>query len=83
MILLTKPLEFFFNYRQQVKLFAGVKRFLRKMSAEIDLGVLTNGNADIKLIGIDKFLSAQYLQKMYVQINQIQSILRRQQDSLM
>ena len=45
----------FFNYRQQVKLFAGVKRFLKKMSAEIDLGVLTNGNADIKLIGIDKF----------------------------
>jgi len=45
----------FFNYRQQVKLFAGVKKFLKKMSAEIDLGILTNGNADIKLIGIDKF----------------------------
>ena len=45
----------FFKYRQQVKLFAGVKKFLKKMSAEIDLGILTNGNADIKLIGIDKF----------------------------
>ena len=45
----------FFKYRQQVKLFAGVKKFLKKISAEIDLGILTNGNADIKLIGIDKF----------------------------
>jgi len=52
--------EIFFDLRQQVTLYPHVKDFLNAASAKLPLGILTNGNADVKKIGIDKFFKCHF-----------------------
>jgi FMN hydrolase / 5-amino-6-(5-phospho-D-ribitylamino)uracil phosphatase len=47
--------EVFFEARQQVKLFDDALPALEKLAARVPLVALSNGNADIKKIGIDHF----------------------------
>ena len=47
--------QIFINARNDVKLFDGVRETLVSLSNKYSLGVITNGNADLKKIGIDHF----------------------------
>ena len=47
--------QVYFQWRNSVDLFAGVEPVLQQMSGTIRLGSLTNGNADLEAIGIDKY----------------------------
>ena len=50
-----KAFQIFINARNDVKLFDGVRETLESLSNKYSLGVITNGNADLKKIGIDHF----------------------------
>ena len=50
-----KAFQIFINARNDVKLFDGVRETLESLSKKYSLGVITNGNADLKKIGIDHF----------------------------
>jgi len=50
----------FFEARQQVILFDGVLGVLDTLAAGYRLGALTNGNADVKRIGLDRYFSFAY-----------------------
>ena len=52
--------EVFFDLRQQVTLYPHVKDFLNAASTKLPLGILTNGNADVKKICIDKFFKCHF-----------------------
>ena len=52
--------EIFFDLRQQVTLYPHVKDFLNAAATKLPLGILTNGNADVKKIGIDKFFKCHF-----------------------
>ena len=47
----------FIEARNDVKLFEGVKETLESLNQNYSLGVITNGNADLKKIGIDHLFS--------------------------
>ena len=47
----------FIEARNDVKLFEGVQETLESLNQNYSLGVITNGNADLKKIGIDHLLS--------------------------
>ena len=50
---MKKPICFFLEERHKVEFFDDVIPVLEKLSLNYKLGVLTNGNADIKKLGID------------------------------
>ena len=47
--------DFFLKKRHEIRLFSGVEDALSKLSNNYYLGVLTNGNADIKKLDIGKY----------------------------
>ena len=47
----SKSFEIFFEARNEVVLFEGVKESLENLKSNYSLGVITNGNADLKKIG--------------------------------
>ena len=48
----SKSFEIFFEARNEVVLFEGVKESLENLKSNYSLGVITNGNADLKKIGL-------------------------------
>ena len=50
-----KSFEIFFKARNEVNLYDGVQECLKKIKKIYSLGVITNGNADLKIIGLDHF----------------------------
>ena len=53
----SEALQIFMNGRHQLTLFNGVEEVLARLKEKYTLGVLTNGNADIKRLGIDHYFS--------------------------
>ena len=51
----SSSFEIFFNERNNVVLFEGVEHSLDSLKKQYSLGVITNGNADLKKIGIDHY----------------------------
>jgi len=51
----TKSFEIFFKARNEVTLYGGVQECLKKIKRSYSLGIITNGNADLKIIGLDHF----------------------------
>lgn len=51
----SSSFEIFFNERNNVVLFEGVEDCLNDLKERYSLGVITNGNADLKKIGIDHY----------------------------
>ena len=49
--------EIFIKARSQVSLFPGVEQTLEELAKNYDLGVITNGNADIRNMRISKYFS--------------------------
>ena len=47
----------FFEFRNKVVFFEGAIEVLTTLSEKYNVYALTNGNADVKMIGIDKYLS--------------------------
>ena len=47
--------EIFFNARNDIELYEGVEETLSSLKSKYKLGVITNGNADLKKIGIDHY----------------------------
>ena len=47
--------EIFFDLRQQVTLYPHVEDFLNAAATKLPLGILTNGNADMHKLGIDRY----------------------------
>ena len=58
----SKSFEIFFEERNNVTLYKGVKETLERLNKRFSLGVITNGNADLEKIGLshlfDFFISA-------------------------
>ena len=50
-------IEIFLKARSQVELFPGVERTLETLADQYKLGVITNGNADIRSMKISKYFS--------------------------
>ena len=50
-----KAFQLFFKERNRVDFFPNVLDEIKKLALIYELGCLTNGNADIEIIGIDKF----------------------------
>ena len=55
--LVNQAFDFFLNKRHEVVFYDGVIDALEALSKDYELGVLTNGNADIKRLGIDKYFN--------------------------
>ena len=55
--LVNQAFDFFLNKRHEVVFYDGVIDALEALSTKYELGVLTNGNADIKRLGIDKYFN--------------------------
>ena len=53
--LFLKAFKLFFRERNRVDFFPNVLDEIKKLARIYELGCLTNGNADIEIIGIDKF----------------------------
>ena len=53
----SEALQIFMNGRHQLTLFDGVEEVLAQLKEKYTLGVLTNGNADIKRLGIDHYFN--------------------------
>ena len=49
--------EIFIKARSEVNLYPGVERILKELSQKYDLGIITNGNADIRKMKISKYFS--------------------------
>ncbi len=56
-ILADSAFDTFFKFRNRVVFFEGAVDVLTALSEKYKVYALTNGNADIKMIGIDKYLS--------------------------
>ena len=56
-ILASTAFDTFFEFRNKVVFFEGAIDALKALSERYKVYALTNGNADVKMIGIDKFLS--------------------------
>jgi HAD superfamily hydrolase (TIGR01549 family) len=54
-LMAEKSFEIFFEARNEVDLYEGVEETLENLKKEYSLGVITNGNADLKKIGIDHY----------------------------
>ena len=54
-IMAAQSFKIFYFYRNQVTLYEGVERSLNKLKNKYLLGVITNGNANLKEIGIDHY----------------------------
>jgi putative hydrolase of the HAD superfamily len=54
-IMAAQSFKIFYSYRNQVTLYEGVERSLIKLKNKYLLGVITNGNANLKEIGIDHY----------------------------
>ena len=52
-----EAMEVFLNARNQVTFFAGALDTIAEISANYQLGALTNGNADIKRLGLEQYFS--------------------------
>ena len=50
-------IEIFIKARSQVELFPGVEQTLEALANQYELGVITNGNADIRSMKISKYFS--------------------------
>lgn len=53
----NKSFDFFLQKRHEIIFYDGVIDALEALSKKYDLGVLTNGNADIGKLGIDKYFA--------------------------
>ena len=53
----SEALQIFMNGRHQLTLFDAVEEVLARLKEKYTLGVLTNGNADIKRLGIDHYFN--------------------------
>tara|TARA_B100001093_G_C26726921_1_gene970383 strand:- start:181 stop:891 length:711 start_codon:yes stop_codon:yes gene_type:complete len=53
--IVTKAYDFFIDKRHDISFYDGVLECLEKLNKEYILGVLTNGNANIKKLNIDNF----------------------------
>ena len=56
-ILASSAFDTFFEFRNKVVFFEGAINVLIALSEKYKVYALTNGNADVKMIGIDKYLS--------------------------
>ena len=56
-ILASSAFDTFFEFRNKVVFFEGAINVLIALSEKYNVYALTNGNADVKMIGIDKYLS--------------------------
>ena len=56
-ILASSAFNTFFEFRNKVVFFEGAINVLMALSEKYKVYALTNGNADVKMIGIDKYLS--------------------------
>ena len=56
-ILASSAFDTFFEFRNNVVFFEGAINVLIALSEKYNVYALTNGNADVKMIGIDKYLS--------------------------
>ncbi len=56
-ILANSAFDKFFKFRNKVAFFEGAIDVLKALSENYKVYALTNGNADVKMIGIDKYLS--------------------------
>ena len=56
-ILANSAFDKFFEFRNQVAFFEGAIDVLKTLSEKYKVYALTNGNADVKMIGIDKYFS--------------------------
>ena len=56
-ILANSAFNTFFEFRNKVVFFEGAIDVLKALSERYKVYALTNGNADVKMIGIDKYLS--------------------------
>lgn len=59
-IISLKAFDIFFEERNRVVLFPDVAAVLKSLSKNYQLIALTNGNADLKIIGIDQYFSAHF-----------------------
>lgn len=55
-----KAFDIFFEERNKVELFPNTHEVLKELSENFTLIALTNGNADLKAIGIDQYFNAHY-----------------------
>lgn len=62
--LVAQAFAVFYQQRSQLPLFAGVESMLQRLSQQCPLIALTNGNADLKLVGIDGYFSAYFNAEM-------------------
>ena len=51
----SSSFEIFFSERNNIVLYEGVEECLESLKKQYSLGVITNGNADLKKIGIDHY----------------------------
>ena len=54
-IMANESFKVFFSCRNDVKLYEGTEKTLKKLKGKYVLGVITNGNADLKKIGISHY----------------------------
>ena len=71
-----KAFQIFINARNDVKLFDGVRETLVSLSNKYSLGVITNGNADLKRLVLIIFLNIYFHQLIQELISQILEHLR-------
>lgn len=62
--LVEQAFAVFYKKRSELTLFAGAEAVLKKLSSDYTLIALTNGNADLKLVGIDHWFSAYFNAEM-------------------
>jgi len=58
--LAKKAFDVFFEERNKVQLFPNAQAMLEKLSRNYHLIALTNGNADLKIIGLDHYFQAHF-----------------------
>lgn len=62
--LVEQAFAVFYQARSRLQLFAGVETMLKQLAQKCSLIALTNGNADLKLVGIDAYFSAYFNAEM-------------------
>ncbi|WP_281648483.1 HAD-IA family hydrolase [Parendozoicomonas sp. Alg238-R29] len=55
MILAREAFEVFHHWRHQIELFEGAEEVLEQLAEKYPLAVVTNGNADVKKLGLGKY----------------------------
>lgn len=58
--LAAEAFQVFYRARSEVTLFDGAEQALQELAAQYPLMAVTNGNADLQLIGIDHFFKAHF-----------------------